>query len=131
MSISPFDFINAISHNKKDLIRESDDPERTEKEYNSYLVNKGLSYFIDTVLYANEMNFHHQIDSKLKNDYLINTIRPKKRFAKWVKKISEDDLELVKSYYGYSDEKARQALSILSDDQLSLIRKKQNKGGAP
>jgi len=126
---SPFDYINAISHTKKDLIRNSEDEVRAEKEYNSYLVNKGLSYFIDTVLFANEMNSHHHLAAKLQNDYLINTIRPKKRFAKWVKKLSEDDLELVKLYYGYNDEKARQALSILSDDQLTLIKKKQEKGG--
>ena len=126
---SPFDYINAISHSKKDLIQDSEDPVRAEKEYNAYLVNKGLSYFIDTVLFANEMNSHHHLDAKLQNDYLINTIRPKKRFAKWVKKLSEDDLELVKLYYGYNDEKARQALSILSDDQLTLIKKKQEKGG--
>jgi len=126
---SPFDYINAISHTKKDLIRNSEDEVRAEKEYNAYLVNKGLSYFIDTVLFANEMNSHHHLDAKLQNDYLINTIRPKKRFAKWVKKLSEDDLELVKLYYGYNDEKARQALSILSDDQLTLIKKKQEKGG--
>jgi len=126
---SPFDYINAISHSKIDLIQDSEDPVRAEKEYNAYLVNKGLSYFIDTVLFANEMNSHHHLDAKLQNDYLINTIRPKKRFAKWVKKLSEDDLELVKLYYGYNDEKARQALSILSDDQLTLIKKKQEKGG--
>jgi len=126
---SPFDYINAISHSKKDLIQNSEDPVRAEKDYNAYLINKGLSYFIDTVLFANEMNSHHHLDAKLQNDYLINTIRPKKRFAKWVKKLSEDDLELVKLYYGYNDEKARQALSILSDDQLTLIKKKQEKGG--
>lgn len=126
---SPFDYINSISHTKKDLIKDSEDPVRAEKDYNAYLVNKGLSYFIDTILFANEMNSHHHLDAKLQNDYLINTIRPKKRFAKWVKKLSEDDLELVKLYYGYNDEKARQALSILSDAQLTLIKKKQEKGG--
>ena len=126
---SPFDYINSISHTKKDLIKDSEDPVRAEKDYNAYLVNKGLSYFIDTILFANEMNSHHHLDAKLQNDYLINTIRPKKRFAKWVKKLSEDDLELVKLYYGYYDEKARQALSILSDAQLTLIKKKQEKGG--
>jgi hypothetical protein len=126
---SPFDYINAISHTKKDLIRDSEDPVRAEKDYNSYLINKGLSYFIDTILFANEMNSHHHLDAKLQNDYLINNIRPKKRFAKWVKKLSEDDLEVVKIHYGYNDEKARQALSILSDDQLALIKKKQEKGG--
>jgi hypothetical protein len=126
---NPFDYINAISHTKKDLIRDGEDPSRAEKDYNSYIINKGLSYFIDTILYANEMNVHHLLDAKLQNDYLINIIRPKKRFAKWVKKLSEDDLEVVKVYYGYSNEKARQALSILSEDQLAQIKKKQNKGG--
>jgi hypothetical protein len=126
---NPFDFINAITLTKKDLIRESDDSARSEKEYNAYLVNKGLSYFIDTILYSNEMNIYHQLGNKLQNDYLINTIRPKKRFAKWVKKVSADDLELVKEYYGYNNEKAHQALSILSYEQLVLIRTKQEKGG--
>jgi hypothetical protein len=128
---SPFDYINQISHTKKDLIRNSEDPIRAEKDYNAYIINKGLSYFIDTVLYANEMNMCHHLDGKLQNDYLINIIRPKKRFAKWVKKLSEDDLEVVKTYYGYNDEKARQALSILSDEQLILIKEKQYKGGMP
>lgn len=126
---SPFDYINAISHTKKDLIRDSEDSARAEKDYNSYLVNKGLSYFIDTILYANEMNSNHHLDAKLQNDYLINIIRPKKRFAKWVKKLSEDDLEVVKLHYSYNNEKARQALSILSADDLAQIKKKQNKGG--
>lgn len=124
MSSNPFDWINSFTQTKKDLIAESDDPVLTEKQYNSYMVNKGLSYFIDTVMYANEMNRNHHIDSKLQNDYLLNTIRPKKRFAKWVKKVSEDDLEAVKDYFKYNDEKARQALSILSDDQLKIIKEK-------
>jgi len=127
--MSPFDYINAISHTKKDLIKTSDDPVLTEKEYNAYIINRGLSYFIDTVLYANEMNMRHQVDGKLQFDYLINTIRPKKRFAKWIKKVSEDDLEVVKTYYGYNNEKARQALTILSDDQLITIRRKLEQGG--
>ena len=75
------------------------------------------------------MNMRHQLDGKLQNDYLINTIRPKKRFAKWLKKVSEDDLEVVKTYYGYNNDKARQALTILSDDQLIMIRRKQEQGG--
>jgi len=127
--MSPFDFINDISQTKKNLIRNSEDKDRTEKEYNSYLVNKGFSYYIDTVLYANEMNYYHEIDSLLKNDYLINTIRPKKRFAKWVKKTSEDDLEVIKTYYGYNNEKARQVLSLLSSEKLNILRQEQEQGG--
>lgn len=126
---TPFDYINDISFGKKNIIATSEDPVKAEKDYNAYLVNKGLSYFIDTILYANEMNSFAFLDAKLQNDYLINTIRPKKRFAKWVKSVSEDDLELVKVHYGYSNEKARTAISILSDDQLLAIKRKQEKGG--
>lgn len=129
MSTSPFDYINAISHTKKDLIRDSEDPQRYEKDYNAYIINKGLSYFIDTILYANEMNQNAHLDSTLQFDYLINSIRPKKRFAKWSKRLSEDDLESIKSYYGYNDEKATAALSILSDEQITLIKNRLNKGG--
>ena len=127
--MSPFDFINAISHTKVDLIRTADDPTATEKSYNAFMVNRGLSYFPDTVLFANEMNTHRDLEAKPQFDYLINIVRPKKRFAKWVKKYSEDDLELVKQYYGYNSKKAIQALSILSADQLKIIRQKQEQGG--
>jgi len=126
---NPFDFVNAISNTKVDLIRDSDDPSRIEKEYNAWIVNKGLSYFTDTLFYANDMNMYPALGGKLQFYYLLNTIRPKKRFAKWVKKVSEDDLELVKSYYGYNNEKAKQAISILSDAQLAVIRKRQEQGG--
>ena len=126
---SPFDYVNAISHTKQDLIRNSENPELAEKNYNAYMINKALSYFVDTIPFANEMNSYHTLDSKLQNDYLINIIRPKKRFAKWVKKISSDDLDAVKLYYGYSDEKAQSALSILSDEQLALIRNTHKQGG--
>lgn len=126
---NPFDYINDINTGKKNIIRNSEDPVRSEKEYNAFLTNRGLSYFIDTVLYANEMNINHHLDSKLQYEYYINIIRPKKRFAKWVKSVSEDDLELIKSYYGFNTEKARQALSILSKDQIDLIKNKQEKGG--
>jgi adenylate kinase len=127
--MSPFDFINAISHTKVDLIRTADDPASAEKSYNSFIVNRGLAYYPDTVLYANEMNICNNIDSKLKNDYLINIIRSKKRFSKWAKRVSVDDLELIKSYYGYTDNVASQVLSILSADQLKIIRQKQEQGG--
>ncbi len=129
MTVSPFDFVNAITISKKDIIKESENPALMEKEYSPFIVNKALSYFTDTILYANEMNMNAHLDNKLQFQYLINSIRPKKRFAKWVKAVSEDNLELVKTYYGYSNEKAHQVLSILSDDQLEMIRKKQEQGG--
>ena len=101
----------------------------SEKAYNSFMVNRGLSYFPDTIIIANEMNRHHQIDNKLQYQFLINMIRKRKRFSKWAKAQKESDIDAVKEYYGYSNEKARQALTLLSPDQITIIKNKVSKGG--
>jgi hypothetical protein len=126
---NPFDFINSITYSKKNLIDESESPELMEKEYAPWMVNKGLSYFVDTVLHANEMNQFHLLDKKLQYDYLINIIRPKKRFSKWAKKAQNDDIDIVKETYGYSQKKAEIALSLLSKAQINSLKQKQEKGG--
>jgi len=123
--MTPFTFLNEINYGKKDIMID----DITEKQYNSFMVNRGLSYFRDTVIYANEMNKHHHLDSRLQFDFLINIIRKKKRFSKWNKPETVDDLDIIKEYYGYSNEKARSAHKLLSPDQLSEIRKKVYKGG--
>jgi hypothetical protein len=123
--MNPFEFVNAISHTKQDLMKE----DGVEKQYKPFLVNKALSYFQDTVMYCNEMNQRHGTDSKLQFQFFLNTIRPAKRFSKWVKKQEDNDLTAVMEYYGYSPEKAKSALSILSSDQLITIKQKLEKGG--
>jgi hypothetical protein len=123
--MSPFEYLNAINYSKKDIMVD----DITEKEYNAFMVNRSLSYFPDTVFAANEMNIHHQIDSRLQFDFLINIIRKRKRFSKWDKKKINSDVEVVKEYYGYNEEKALQILSILSTDQLNELYKKVSKGG--
>ena len=123
--MSPFDFVNAISQSKKDLM---EDP-AVERLYQPFLVNKALSYFPDTAMYANEMNRRHLTDSKLQFQFFLNTVRPARRFAKRVKKQEDNDLAAVMEYYGYSPEKAKSALSILSSDQLITIKEKLEKGG--
>ena len=100
-----------------------------ERLYQPFLVNKALSYFPDTAMYANEMNRRHLTDSKLQFQFFLNTVRPARRFAKWVKKQEDDDLAAVMEYYGYGPEKAKSALSILSSDQLITIKQKLEKGG--
>lgn len=120
-----FDYLNSINLTKKDIMIDDD----CEKAYNSFMVNRGLSYFQDTVIIANEMNRHHQIDSKLQYQFLINMIRKRKRFSKWAKAQKESDIDAVKEYYGYSNEKARQALTLLSPDQITIIKNKVSKGG--
>jgi hypothetical protein len=101
----------------------------TEKDYNSFMVNRGLSYFQDTILFANEMNSNPHLDNRLQFDFLINIIRKRKRFSKWMKPETASDVEVVKEYYGYSNEKARQALTLLTSEQINDLKKKVYKGG--
>ena len=123
--MNPFDYVNAINYSKKDIMVTRDD----EKVYAPFMVNRSLSYFPDTVVIANEMNKFHHLDSRLQFSFLINIIRKRKRFSKWVKPEVQNDIESVKEYYGYSNEKARQILSLLSPSQIKQIKEKVNKGG--
>ena len=123
--MNPFEYLTAINDSKKDIMID----DIAEKGYNSFMINRGLSYFNDTVLMANEMNIHHQIDSRLQFDFLINIVRKRRRFSKWAKPQVESDIEVVKQYYGYSNEKARQALTLLSPEQINGLKKKVYKGG--
>lgn len=124
--MSPFDFVNDITYGKKNLIGKEDD--LAERLYQPFLVNKSLSYFSDTIMYANEMNRRHGLDNKLQYHYLLNSIRPSRRYAKWVKKVENSDFEAVQEYFKYSNEKTFEALSLLSSDQISLIKEKLKKG---
>jgi hypothetical protein len=100
-----------------------------EKSYNSFMVNRSLSYFSDTVGIANEMNRYHHLDSRLQYSFLINIVRKRKRFSKWVKPEVQNDVDVVKEYYGYSNEKARQVLPLLTPSHIITLRNKVNKGG--
>ena len=121
------DYLNTINLSKKNLM-EDDDP-AWEKNYPPYIVNKCLAQHMDTIMFANEMNQYQNLDKKLQYDFFINIVRPRKRFSPWGKKQKVKDLELVKQFYGYSTEKALQAMRILSPDQIEIIRDKLNKGG--
>ena len=121
-----FDYVNEILYGKKNLIID----EETEKIYSPFLVNRSLSYHFDTVLYANEMNKRHFIDKKMQNDFFINTIRSKKRpFVKWAKSEEKDDLSYIKQAYGFSDTKALDALSLLSEEQIQKLKEQTLTGG--
>ena len=123
--MSPFDYLNSINDHKRDLMVD----DMTEKSYNGFMINRSLSYFQDTIQFANLMNRYHHLDNKLQYHFLINIIRKRKRFSKWLKPEIESDIEVVKKYYGYSNEKARQALPLLSPDQIKTIRQKVDQGG--
>lgn len=124
--MSPFEFINQINHGKKNLIDES--PE-LEQQYKPFIVNRGLSYNHDTARWANEMNFRNHIDSKLQFDFFLNSIRPKKRFGKWIKRENNENLDLIKKYYNCNYEKAREYITLLNDSQLNIIKQRIDTGG--
>jgi hypothetical protein len=100
-----------------------------ERGYDSFIVNRSLSYFVDTILYASEMNLYPDLPNRLKYDYLINTIKPKKRFSKWAKKVENNDLSVVMEYYKVNQIRAEEILSILSPKQLVIIKEKLQTGG--
>lgn len=123
--MNPFDYVNSINYSKKDIMVD----DITEGSYNSFMTNRSLSYFQDTVFFANEMNRYHHLDNKLQFHFLLNIVRKRKRFSKWNKPELDSDIDVVKEYYGYSNEKARQALTLLSPSQIEELRKKVSKGG--
>ena len=127
---NPFDYVSAINYTKKDLMTDTDNDDLAEKGYVPFVTNRALSYFTDTIMYANEMNMHNHLDNKLQFHYLINIIRPKKRFSKWAKRQEDNDLEAVKAYYGYNNANGESALSLLSPDQIKEIKKRLDKGGS-
>ena len=120
------DYLNSINQSKEDLMK--DDP-GWEKNYPSYVINKCMSHHIDTLAFANEMNRYPNLDKRLQYSFYLNTVRPKRRFSPWGKKEKVKDLECIKSYYGYSNEKAKQVLNILTKEQLSFIRDRLEIGG--
>ena len=124
--MSPFEFIKAINETKEDVMVD----DVSEKKYSPFIVNRGLSFFMDTIFQVNELNRNHHLDSRLQFDYLLNSVRKKRRYSKWLKPEKLQDLDVVKEYYGFGNQKAKDALRILSEDQLAFIKDKLNQGGA-
>ena len=120
------DWLNSINQTKKNLIDE--DPS-VEKSYPPYIINRCLSGHLDAVMFANEMNMYSFLPKKMQYDFFINILRTKRRFSPWIRKDLVDNLDCVKRYYGYSNEKAKQALKILSKEQLDFIKSKFEIGG--
>jgi hypothetical protein len=120
------DWLNSINNTKDNLV--SDDPTLI-KSYPPYIINRCLSSHIDSVLFANEMNKNHHLDKDLQYSFYLNSLRKKKRFSPWIRKDKVNDLDIVKQYYSYSNDKAMQALKILSREQLNFIKQKLDTGG--
>lgn len=111
------------------MMRGTDNDDLAEKNYNAFMVNRGLSYFYDTIVYANEMNRYHELDHKMQYEFLLNGVRKKKRFSKWIKPVKDADYESVKQFYEYNDHKTLQALNVLSESDIKIIKSKLEKGG--
>ena len=120
------DWLNSINQTKKNLI---DEDHLLESKYLPYIINRCMSGHFDCVMYANEMNINPNLDKKLQYDFYLNTLRSKKRFSPWLKKEELKNLEIIKSYYRYSNEKAKQVLSLLTEEQITFIRRKLETGG--
>ena len=121
------DYLNAINYTKEPLLDTED--EQWVKKYPPYIINKCIAPFPDSLMLVNEINQLHHLDKKLQYDFLINSLRPRKRYTPWMKAKKLENLEYVKEYYGYNNEKAKSALDILNDEQISAIKTKLNKGG--
>ena len=121
------DYLTAINYSKNPLMNTED--ELIEKEYMPFIVNKCLSYFPDTIIQSNEMNFHSHLDKKMQFDFLSGTIRKSKRYSKWMKDKLPENIDVIKEYFGYSNIKAKEASEILTEDDIIQIKKKLCKGG--
>jgi hypothetical protein len=119
------DWLNSINFSKENLLK--DDPSNI-KEYNPFVINRLLSGEIDSVLYANEMNMNHHLDKDMQYSFYLNSLRKRKRYSPWIRKDTTKDLDYVKSYYGYNNEKAEQALKILNQTQIDFIKQRLETG---
>ena len=126
MTIELKDWLNSINLNKNNIIKEDPD---TERKYAPFIINKCMSGHLDTVLLANEMNMNHSLSKSLQYDFFLNSVRKKKRFSPWLRKDKIKNLDVVKQYYGYSNEKALQVLKILSNEQINFIKQRLEIGG--
>ena len=121
------DWLNSINFNKEDLTE--DDENTIVKQYPPFIINKCLSGHLDSVLFANEMNKYHFLDKDIQYKFYLNILRKRKRFSPWIRKDKDSDLDIVKSYYGYSNEKARQVMRILSTEQINYMKQRLDIGG--
>ena len=121
------EYLKSINLTKQNLMDSED--KVWERRYPSFIINKCLAPFNDTILLVNEMNHHNHLDNKMQYDFLLNSLRKQNRYAPWMKASKTKNLEYVKEYFGYNNEKARSALNILNDEQIAYIKTKLKKGG--
>ena len=126
---NPFVYVDSVSYSKKNMMRGTANDELAEKGYKPFLTNRSLSYHQDSILFANEMNLRPTAENKWQYEYLLNTLRKRKRFAKWKKQEPDATVEMIMEYFGYGRSKAEDALRILTDEQLAMIEVALDRGG--
>jgi hypothetical protein len=126
---NPFVYVDSVSSSKTNLMRKTSNDELAEKGYKPFLTNRSMSYHQDSILYANEMNMRPHLDNKPQYEFLLNTLRKRKRYAKWIKQTPDASVELVMEYFGYSRSKAEAAMLVLTDEQLTMIERALDRGG--
>jgi len=126
---NPFVYVDSVSYSKKNLMRGTANDELAEKGYKPFLTNRSLSYHQDSILFANEMNIRPTAENKWQYEYLLNTLRKRKRYSKWKKQDPDAAVEMIMEYFGYGRSKAEDALRVLTDDQLAMIEVALDKGG--
>ena len=128
-SYCPFKFfLNSINSTKQNVLLE-DTNGKIEQAYNSYIINKSLSYFPDTIMQSNTVNMYFNLDNRMKYDFLLNSIRKRKRFTPWVKSTAEENIEVIKMYFNVGNEKANEILSLLNENHINKIKEQLSKGG--
>lgn len=126
---NPFDYINAVSFTKQDVIRQASNPDQESKGYVPWITNKTLSYFEDSIMHANMMNKYAFLTNQQQFDFFLNSINKRKRFAKQAKKIASDDVQAIADYFGYSLRRAEESMKFLTQQQIDEIKKKTDVGG--
>lgn len=126
---NPFDYVNTINQSKKNMMRDSENDALAEKQYSPFLVNKALSYFPDTILHANLVNQFHSLDHRPQYEFLLNSVRPQKRFARWVKDAGDKELDMICATYKCNRNVAREYLPLLSSEQLNFMEQQLETGG--
>ncbi len=129
MTIKPFDFITDLSSNKKNLIKNAENPALAVKDYSPFLINRGFSYFVDTIMAANEMNRTIDLPNLLQHDFYFYEVRKTKRWYSWPKKVVTEDVEAISKYYNINIDRAKEYLALMNSDQLGHIKRLLNKGG--
>lgn len=124
---NPFDYVNAINFTKEEMMRGTDNDQLAEADYVPFITNKALSQFADTIMYANEMNMHHHLDRKPQFEYLLHSVRRKKRFGKWAKKDESEAIEVIREYYQCNHRRAVETLGLLTEEQINELRRRNMK----